>query len=155
MKHNSNSMGRGTFSSDSSPPTPKKNNVSSHNPKLQTPSSPNHPGTDSGDNPHHQSRVNVRLSMLIKPSFYRETKSTRCTYHSPVDHSISLRHLYSLVSIHTAPTLSWVCEGNRSLTPVRTPSHASVPNSPSWRRVVHLPSNSPRIHVFFLKDHRS
>ena len=53
------------------------------------------------------------------------------------------------MSIRTVPTLPRGCEGNRSLTPVRAPFHASVPHSPPWRRVDHLPSNSPKNHVFF------
>ena len=53
------------------------------------------------------------------------------------------------MSIRTVPTLPRGCEGNRSLTPVRAPSRASVPHSPPWRRVDHLPSNSPKSHVFF------
>ena len=44
------------------------------NPKLQTPSSPKHPGTDAREDPHHQSRAKLRLSMLTKPSFRRATK---------------------------------------------------------------------------------
>ncbi len=77
---------------------------------------------------------------------------TRHTYHTPVDLRISLRHLHALVSIRTAPKLPRGCEGNRSLTPVREPSHASVPHSPPWWRVVHLPSNSPRSHVSFASE---
>ncbi len=91
--------------------------------------------------------------MLIKPSFHRATKSrsrTRRTYRAPVDRSISLRHLHALVSIHTTLTLPRGCEGNRSLTPVWAPSRASVTHSPPWWRVDHLPSNSPKSHVFFL-----
>ena len=73
---NPNYMGRGAFSSHSRYHLPKKrNNDSSQNPTLQTHSSPKHPGTDAGEDPHHQSRANVRLSMLIKPSFHRATKS--------------------------------------------------------------------------------
>ena len=56
-------MGRGAFSSHPRYHLPKKrNNDSSQNPTLQTPSSPKHPGTDAGEDPHHQSRANVRLS---------------------------------------------------------------------------------------------
>ena len=75
-EHSSNFMDRGAFSSHPRYHLPKKrNNDSSQNPTLQTPSSPKHPGTDAGEDPHHQSRANVRLSMLIKPSFHRATKS--------------------------------------------------------------------------------
>ncbi len=57
------------------PPPKKRNNDSSQNPTLQTHSSPKHPGTNTKEDPHHQSRANVRLIMLIKPSFHRATKS--------------------------------------------------------------------------------
>jgi hypothetical protein len=82
------------------------------------------------------------------PSTARRSR-TRRTYRAPVDRSISLRHLHALVSIRTAPTLPRGCEGNRSLTPVRTPSRASVPHSPPCRQVDHLPSNSPTSFFFF------
>jgi hypothetical protein len=59
----------------SPPPLKKRNKDSSQNPTLQTYSSPKHPGTDAKEDPHHQSRVNVRLSMFIKTSFHRATKS--------------------------------------------------------------------------------
>jgi hypothetical protein len=52
---NPNCMGRGAFSSHSRYHLPKKrNNVSSQNPTLQTPSSPKHPGTDAREDPPHQ-----------------------------------------------------------------------------------------------------
>ena len=44
--------------------------------------------------------------------------------------------------------VGWV-EGNRSLTPVRTPYLASVPHSPPWCQSTRLPSNSPKKHVCF------
>ena len=62
-------------------------------------------------------------------------------------------HVYSRIRrnhhCRDTPTLSRGCEGIHSLTPVRTPSHVSVPHSPPWRRVTHLPSNSTRSQVFF------
>ena len=42
-----------------------------------------------------------------------------------------------------------ITEGNRSLTPVRTPSLVSVHHSPTWSRVTQLPSNSTKRHCFF------
>ncbi len=56
-------------------PPKKRNNDSSQNPTLQTHLSPKNPGTHVKEDPHHQSRANVRLSMLIKSSFHRATKS--------------------------------------------------------------------------------
>jgi hypothetical protein len=48
-------MRRGTFSSHSRYHPPKKRTtVSYQNPTLQTPSSQKHPGTDSGEDLHHQ-----------------------------------------------------------------------------------------------------
>ena len=55
MKHNSNSMDRGVFSSHPDTTYPKKRTtVSYQNPTLQTPSSPKNPGTDAREDPHHQ-----------------------------------------------------------------------------------------------------
>ncbi len=84
----------------------KKKTVSFQNPTLLTPSSPKHPGTDAEEDPHHQSRVKLRLSMLISPPSTARRSRPRRTYRAPVDRSISLRHLHALVSIRTAPTSS-------------------------------------------------
>ena len=147
MKNNSNSMGRGAFSSHPRYHLPKKrNNDSSQNPTLQTPSSPKHPGTDAGEDPHHQSRANVRLSMLIKPSFHQRSRNTTrlCAPCSGPSATKSARR-----SVPRADVATGWAEGNCSLTPVRAPSHTSPHHPPSWRRVAHLPSNSPKSHCFF------
>ena len=90
--NNSNSMVRGAFSSHPRCHLPKKrNNDSSQNPTLQTPSSPKHPGTDAGEDPHHQNRANVRMSMLIKPSFHQRSRRTthKCVFLGSFRHEAS------------------------------------------------------------------
>ena len=140
-------MDRGVFSSHPRYHLPKKrNNDSSQNPTLQTPSSPKHPGTDTGEDPHHQSRANVRLSMLIKPSFHQRNQSTT---HNCAPCSAPSATKPARRSVPRADVATGWAEGNRSLTPVRAPSHRSVHHPPPWRRVAHLPSDSLKSHCFF------
>ncbi len=91
VKHNSNSMVRGAFSSHPRYHLPtKRTTVSYQNPTLQTFSSPKHTPEQTWEKTTIiRSRAKLRLIMLKMPSF----------------------------------------EGNRSLTPVRAPSRASIPHS--------------------------
>ncbi len=94
-----------------------KERHSYQNPTLQTLSSPKHPNTPEQTRektPIIRSVAKLRLSMSPPSTEWRSRP--RCTYRT---------------------------EGNHSLTPVWVPSRSSVPHSPSWRWVVHLPSNSP------------
>ena len=113
---------------------------------LQTPSSPKHPGTDAGEDPHHQSRANVRLRMLIKSSFHQRNRNTTrlCAPCSAPSATKPARRSVLRADVATVWT-----EGNRSLTPVRVPSHRYVHHPPPWRRVAHLPSDSLKSHCFF------
>ena len=57
------------------------------------------------------------------------------------------------VHTHRADVVAGWAEGNRSLTPARASSRASVPHSPPWRRVARLPSNSPCFFLYISHTH--
>ena len=125
-------MGRAGFSSHSRyHPLKKRTVVSYQNPTLQTPSSPNHPGTDTGEDPHEHRLIGA---------YHYDTCIHLCPY----------------TPYRRCRGVGRVTEGNHSLTPVRVPSRASVPHSLPWRRVAHLPSDSPKSHcsIFFIPPTR-
>ena len=66
VKHNSNSMGRVSFSSHPDTTYPKKTTISNQNPTLQTPSSPTNPGTDVREDPHHQMTHEITVESTHK-----------------------------------------------------------------------------------------
>ena len=93
-----------------------------------------------------RSRAKLRLSMLIKPSFHQRSRNTKrlCAPCSAPSATKPARR-----SVPRADVATGRAEGNRSLTPVRAPSHRSVHHPPPWRRVAHLPSDSLKSHCFF------
>ncbi len=132
-------MGRGAFSSHSRYHLPKKRtNVSSQNPTLQTPSSPKHPGTDAREDPPHQKPREITVEHAHKallPPTKPEHDATCAPCSAPSATKPARR------SVPRADVATGWAEGNRSLTPVRAPSHRSVHHPPPWRRVAHLPSD--------------
>ena len=84
--------------------------------------------------------------MLIKPSFHQRSRNTTrlCAPCSAPSATKSARRSVPRADVATGWT-----EGNRSLTPVRAPSHRSVHHPPTWRRVDHIPSDSLKSHCFF------
>jgi hypothetical protein len=85
-----------------------------------------------------RSRAKLRLSMLIKPFFHQRSRNTTrlCAPCSAPSVTKPARR-----SVPCADVATGWAEGNRSLTPVRAPSHRSVHHPPPWRRVAHLPSD--------------
>ena len=67
---------------------PQKNTtVSYQNPTLQTPSTPNHPGTDSGEDPHHQKTREITVEhahkVLLPPCDEARHTYHPCSFFSP------------------------------------------------------------------------
>ena len=93
-----------------------------------------------------RSRAKLRLSMLIKPSFHQRSRNTTrlCAPCSAPSATKSARR-----SVPRADVATVWAEGNRSLTPVRVPSHRYVHHPPPWRRVAHLPSDFTQEPLFF------
>ena len=93
-----------------------------------------------------RSRAKLRLSMLIKPSFHQRSRNTTrlCAPCSAPSATKPARR-----SVPRADVATGWAEGNRSLTPVRAPSHRSVHHPPPWRRVAHLPSDFTQEPLFF------
>ena len=100
MKHNSNSMVRDTFSSHPDTIYPKKRTtVSYQNPTLQTPSSPNHPGTDSGEDPHHQKSREITVEHTHKTLLPRLDEAEHDT---PITHRLIGAYHYD-TCMHLCP----------------------------------------------------
>jgi hypothetical protein len=79
--------------------------------------------------------MKLLLSMLTKPSFHQRIRNTTRLCAPCSDPSVTKTGRRSVPSADVAT--GWA-EGNRSLSPVRVPSHTSVHHPPPWRRVDHL-----------------
>jgi hypothetical protein len=148
-------MGRGVFSSHSRyHPPQKKEPLSPTRTRHYGPPYPQStPEQTREKNPIIKSSWNYGWSCSsIPPSTVRRSR-LRHTYHSSgwSDH-ITTTPVYTCVHTHCADVTTGWTEVNRSLTPVQTPSRTSVPNSPPWRRVAHLPSNSSKNHGFLFSS---
>jgi hypothetical protein len=115
--------------------------------------SPKHPGTDAGEDLHHQNphkcTVEHAHKVLFPPVTTPNMRNLSCTGWS--EHICTKPACTCIYTHHVDVAAGWA-EGNHSLTPVRSPFLESVPHSTSWLywwRVAHLPSNSPKCHVFF------
>jgi hypothetical protein len=74
---------------------------------CRLPHSPKHPGPDAGEDPHHQKPHEITVEHAHKALLPTRDEPEHDAPIAPVDRSISLRHLYELLSILTASTLLW------------------------------------------------
>ena len=151
-EHNSNSMGRGAFSSHPRYHLPKKEPLSPPRTRhCRVPHPQSTPEQTREKTSIIRSRMKLRLSMFIKPSFQQRSRSTKHICAARTTHvcSTSSATKPARRSVpHADVAMGWA-EGNRSLTPVRVPYHASVPTIPHL--VGELPTSlqiRPRVIVF-------
>ena len=133
-------------------PSKRRTTVSYQNPTLQTPSSPKPPGTDVGEDPHHQKPREITVEdtheSLLPP--HDETDDD-----APITHRLIGAYYYD-TCIHLYPYTPYRrCRGMGRGKPLTDPSPGTIPSIcspfPPWCRVDHLPSDSPSIYSFFLK----
>ncbi len=116
---------------------------------CRLPHSPKHPGTVTGEDPHHQRPRKCTVENAHKVLF---PPCDEAEHDVPIDHPLIGAYHYD-TCMHLCPysprrRCRGVGRGQPLTDPVREPSLTSIPHSPSWWRVALLPSNSTKRHMF-------